>query len=389
MHHVRMGAERRLQQFPYRAVVRVSAALLAVLGVATAGIARAQTAPDAPVSVLRCDVRNGGYFPFSATRVAGPGQQELDVTYRNDGRADLRLLTFMLTVDGVPAVTVFAKTGTLAGATGSSAVSIAQGVVPLSGSIGCRVSAVDFADGITWRDPTIVPTSGAPPVQTPGAPLTVQQCDLQVPRFQDTPVFYLHETLLSRAPVVATQVLMSLFAGRDRIMTFGRPGPIVPGAPTRSEHTVNWNVFPLRDLHLQCRIDRVVFADGTMWQNPAWPEFPPWDTPQTPGAQVDVLRCSGISYVKGGEPTVPGGYVFVDFRNTASGVATEIDFAIGVRGKVVGSGRARGRYAPNALVFNQALRDPSLPDPLGTQLPACFVTHVEYADGTSWNTPQR
>jgi hypothetical protein len=42
-------------------------------------------------------------------------------------------------------------------------------------------------------------TSGARPVQTPGAPLTVQQCDLRDPRYQGTPVFYLYETLLSRA----------------------------------------------------------------------------------------------------------------------------------------------------------------------------------------------
>ena len=365
---------------------RVSAALLTVLGVATAGIAWAQTVPGAPVSVFACEVRNGGFF--GPAHVAGAGEQELDVTYRNDGRADLRLLTFMLTADGVPVVTVFAKTGTLAGATGTSAVRIAQGVVPLSGSIGCRVSAVDFAGGTTWRDPTIVPTSGAPPVQTRGAPLTVQQCDLQDPRFQDTPVFYLHETLLSRAPVTATSVDMSLFAGHDRIMKFGRLGPIVPGAPTRSEHTVYWNVFPLRDLHLQCRIDRVEFADGTTWQNPAWPEFP-WDTPQTPGAHVDVQRCSGFSSAPGFEPFLRAQTVFVDFRNTASVAANEIDFAFGVRGNVVGSARARGTYAPNALISDLGVRDPSMPYALGTELPACYVTHVEYADGTSWNASQR
>jgi hypothetical protein len=388
MHHVRMRAERRPQLFPHvvdRAAA-VCAALVAVLSVETMGVARAQTPAGAPVSVLRCDVRDGRLF--NPGRVAGSGEQELDVTYRNDGPADLRLLTFMLTADDVPVVTVFAKTGTLAGATGSSAVRIAQGVVPLSGSIGCRVSAVDFAGGTTWRDPTIVPTSGAPPVQTPGAPLTVQQCDLQDPRFQDAPKFYLYETLLSRAPVTATRVDMSLFAGRDRIMTFGRPGPIVPGAPTRSEHTVYWNVFPLRDLHLQCRIDRVEFADGTTWQNPAWPEFP-WDTPQTPGAHVDVLRCSGLSSAPGFEPILWAQTVFVDFRNTASVVAAEIDFAFGVRGKVVGTARARGSYAPNVLVSDLGLRDPSLPYALGTELPACFVTHVEYADGTSWNAPQQ
>jgi hypothetical protein len=81
--------------------------------------------------------------------------------------------------------------------------------------------------------------------------------------------------------------------------------------------------------------------------------------------------------------------VFVDFRNTASVAATAIDFAFGVRGTLVGSARARGTYAPNALISDLGLRDPSMPDALGTELPACFVTHVEYADGTSWNAPQR
>jgi hypothetical protein len=365
----------------------VLAALTALIVDATARPARAPRATDAPVSVLTCDVRNGGGL-FGPVRVANAGEQELAVMYRNGGSANLRLLTFMLTSDGVQIVTVFAKTGTAARATGSSVVKIAQGVVPVSGSIGCLVSAVEFADGATWRDQTIVPTSGAPPVQTPDAPLTVQQCDLEDPRPHDVPLFTLHETLLSRAPVTATRVDMSLLAGRDRIMTFRVPVAIVPGVPTRSNYLIYSIVFPVRDLHLQCRIDRVQFADGTTWQNPAWPEFPPWDTPQTPGAHVDVLRCSSISHFQGGEPNTPLQTVFIDFRNTANVAASEIDFAFGVRGKIIGSARARGMYAPNALISDLGLRDPALPYSIGTELPACFVTHVGYADGTSWDAPK-
>jgi hypothetical protein len=188
-------------------------------------------------------------------------------------------------------------------------------------------------------------------------------------------------TFVDRAVAAAISVAFSLLSAGIPVQRFEKQGTFSPGVPIEAEFVADPNIFPLRTLHPQCRIDAVTFADGSSWKNPASET----GTPQTPGSHIDVLSCTTTAHSRAQQRN-PMNYVYVTFRNTAARPVSEVHFDFAVNGEKLAAEGAYGTFTPNAEVEKGIRLSPAL-FPLGTSLPACLVSRVVYADGTAWSRP--
>ena len=367
--------------------------------------ALAQTAPPAkaPVSVADCRPINGN-AGFSL--IAPPGTAVLNMSYRNDSAQPLAEVHIALVVDNATVFT-YDDVGTFApGTTVRRRPQLKTDLFPLKAPASCEVVSVKFADGTTWTNPAVAPTTGASLEQTPESRIRIDRCQPEIT--DPTPsraitskkgdktttttttirgsesTTYMDITFVDQAPAAATSVAFSLVADGKRLQRFEKQGTFSPAVPIAATFGADANIFPIRSMHPQCRVDEVQFADGTTWKNPAVPMLP-FGTAQTPGSHVDVLRCSTVPPGRENTSYQPG-EVYVDYRNTAAVAATAVEFTIVVNGVAVAASRAVGTFEPGTDI-RKSFRLSRAVVPLGTALPDCIVQRVEYADATTWTNP--
>lgn len=374
-------------------------ALAMALVVLSFASARAQAQPPSPVTFSGCKVIDGN-AGFSL--IAPPGTAVLDVVYHVDAQAPLSAVRVALVVDGAALKTIDDVGAFAPGSTIHRRFQIPPELLPLPTPPSCAAATATFADGTTWTNPAIGAGVGARLTQTPGSQIDVEQCHPGKRATQQT--HYLgkdakgHEittrttqedtsmsiTFVDRATHAATGVAFSLLANGTVVQRFEKQGTFSPGIPIEAMFSADPNIFPLHTIHPQCRVDSVSFADGTNWKNPA-AETTPYGTAQTPGSHIDVLSCSTTG-VSRDELRSPPNYIFVTFRNAAAVPVSEVQFEFAVNGEKIAAEGAYGTFAPNVEIRKGIRLSPALV-PLGTSLPACLVSRVVYADGTTWTRP--
>lgn len=80
--------------------------------------------------------------------------------------------------------------------------------------------------------------------------------------------------------------------------------------------------------------------------------------------------------------------LFVDFTNVGHLGIREIEFGLVAKGTVVSEVRDVGTFAPRAEIRHRYGLDPNI-FPLGTASPECVPLRLTYADGTTWESPNR
>ncbi|HEY0613935.1 MAG TPA: hypothetical protein VGC96_04815 [Candidatus Elarobacter sp.] len=260
-------------------------------------------------------------------------------------------------------------------------LTVDTGAIPLDGVTTCAVAAVRYADGTTWTNPVLGASAGLHVAQTPGSPIRIEQCFTRQEGHYVNSGGYVWTRFVTTGAVPATRVVFSLLVNGKRVMRFEDQGSFAPGVSVPKETDADGNIFPVDDLHPQCRVDAVHLADATVWVNPEAARLEPYGTYQTPGARIDVLHCA-VYLPK--DSTTNG--IFFGFRNAAAETATEVDFAFWADGKRQETGTFKGTYSTGTKVdFGVALGARSIP--LGTTIAECRVTRVIYADGTVWQAP--
>jgi hypothetical protein len=360
-----------------RPTTRVLGAALA-LSLACGGGAGAQTAPpaqDAPFTLDGCTVIDGS-ATFSL--FVPSGRARMDVTYRNHSTVAASEVRTALVVDGVP-LWVYDDVATFAPATKIRRLAeIPYMYFPLRATPTCAIAQVRYVDGTTWTNPTLDVTQSLR--QTPDSRIAVERCE-PVRKGLDT---HTNVTFVNQATKAASRVAISMWAGERVLERYEKIGTFAPGIPIAWQSYSDENLFPVRALQNQCRVDAVDYADGTSWANPELHDA--FWTPQTDGSRIDVLRCATDQFVNiNGRQVIShvADGVAVDYRNAAAVAARRVDFAVVAFGTTVGVARESGTFAPG-VVISHTLALPHDVFPLGTALPTCSVRRVEYADGTSW-----
>lgn len=346
--------------------------LAAALGACcTPSAAWSQPAPADPVSFEEC--RPVG------DREISPHNVRLIVKLRNDSGRTLTGVRIAMLVHGAVETTIEDGETLAPGASINPWwLAVDTGALPLDGRTTCAIAAVRYADGTTWTNPALGANADIRVVQTPGSPVRIERCFTHQGGVYPNSGGSVWTRFVNDGPVAATRVVYSLVVAGERVMRFENTGTFAPGTTASKDIAADGNIFPVRDVHPQCRIDAVYFGDGTSWINPE-ARFEPYGTFQTPGARIDVLSCE--MYLR--NDTTSNGISF-GFRNAAAETATEVDFAFWARGKRLETGTFRGTYSTGAKVdFGVAHAYKTFP--LGTTIVDCRVTRVVYADGTIWN----
>jgi hypothetical protein len=330
--------------------------------------------PPSPVTFTLCRATEGRF-----NLITGPGTPVLEVDYRNEAAASLSSVRVALVVDGASVRTIDDPGPLAPGATVHRQFRLPANLFPLAAPASCAAALVRYADGTTWTNPVIGPDVGAGLAQTPESRIRVEQCRPA----KQTAMPYVTISFVVDAPVAVTRVGFTLLAKQQRLQYFVKEGTFPPGALIENSFLADPNIFPLRTQRPECRVDQVDFADGTSWNNPAAPADP-YITPQEPGAQMDFQRCSTIPETR--FEFGPLNTVFVKFVNRALVVAKAVSFDVVVNGEKLAAERISGTFSPNVAIKSN-IRLPSSLVPLGTSLPACIVSRVDYEDGTSWKVP--
>lgn len=124
------------------------------------------------------------------------------------------------------------------------------------------------------------------------------------------------------------------------------------------------------------------------------------DEKQTPGSGIHVQTCSAhkgrSAYtdtytdsegkVRTRHIAEEDSYLKIYYRNTASGVAREIDFGLVARDELVDKVKDVGTFSPGVLIRHKFKVSRDI-FPLRTALPYCAVLSVKYDDGHEWRNP--
>jgi hypothetical protein len=329
-----------------------------------------QPAPADPVSFEEC--RPVGDREFS------PHNVRLIVKLRNDSGRTLTSVRIAMLVHGAVETTIEDGETLAPGASINPWLAVDTGALPLEGRTTCAIAAVRYADGTTWTNPVLGANADIRVAQTQGSPVRIERCFTNQAGVYPSAGGSVWTRFVNEGPIAATRVAYSLVVAGERVMRFENTGTFAPGATASKDIAADGNIFPVGDVHPQCRIDAVYFGDGTSWTNPE-ARFEPYGTFQTPGARIDVLHCA--MYLP--NDTTSNG-IYFGFRNAAAETATEVDFAFWARGKRLETGTFKGTYSTGAKVdFGVGLGYRTFP--LGTTIVDCRVTRVVYADGTIWN----
>jgi len=303
---------------------------------------------------------------------------------RNDSAATVVGVRIAMLVGGVPVTTVEDGDTLAPGATATPWLQLDTLAFPLTGRTTCAPAVVHFGDGTTWTNPVLGAMPGHQLAQTPGAPIRIKGCFLQeeTPAYPATvPTGAVWTRFVNEAAVRATHIAFSLIVAGERIDRYEQRGSFEPRVSTLQSSDADANIFPPADVHPQCRVDGVDFADGSRWINPA-ARFEPFGTYQTPGAKIDVLACAMHSNEKD-DHSVANGIAF-QFRNTAVVAATEVDFSFWGRGTRLARGTFGETYPTGAVTKFYGVGLGSQTFPFGTTIADCKVERVVYEDGTVW-----
>ena len=102
----------------------------------------------------------------------------------------------------------------------------------------------------------------SPPAQTPGANLTVTTCHAQL----DPPP--LRIAYVNKASSTATEVDFEIQTAAGTIETVVDRGRFAPKKPINHVFRLPINVSPLGLSSARCIVTKIVYDDGTTWNNP-------------------------------------------------------------------------------------------------------------------------
>lgn len=322
--------------------------------------AGAQTITPPPLSVTTCEM---------AGRV-----HAFEIVFHNTGTQAMRSVTFNVMTESGP-LWILKYDGDYAPGSESRRREWASlQYEHYQAGFRCLPAAITYADGTTWRDPSLALDIEKSFEQTPGANIAITDC-----RAMDTETGYpdLHFAYRNDSEKPVTKVTIGFVEHGAVVFQKEEEHTFAPGElNTRDEY--GEGVIPSDLMHQKCIVLNATYGDGTTWTNPSPPPTAKWPpiaaSATSTGGQLTLTDCDSFANAGTGS---------VHIANSGPLDVKAWDIAFVVNGNII-----RTLQEIHTLKPQDELTSRGYTITKGNSHDAvCVPLRVQYTDGTQWINP--